>query len=405
VAFPLDIPPALRSALAARPSVLLALSGGVDSGLTLALLRELGCDVGCVTFKNFCYADGDPDDGRACCSLEAIADARRLAVRFGAPHRISGVERAFRTDVIEPFIAEYSAGRTPNPCLACNAQVRFPQLVRLADLGGYDLVATGHYARIDPAASGGNGPGVPALLRGLDREKDQSYFLYRLAPELLRRTVFPLGWFTKRQVRRAAVALGLPVAEKRESQEICFVPDGDRSFLFPEPAAQAPGEIVDRRGRLLGRHRGLVHYTVGQRRGLGVAADRPLYVQALEPAINRLVVGFREELACTGGVCDDAVRLPPDVADRGPEPGEDVSARIRHRHPGTPVRSWRFDGAGLEVTFVDPVFGAAPGQALVLYAGERVIAGGRMIETRTEAAASAEETPPAAGSEEAEREA
>jgi tRNA-specific 2-thiouridylase len=378
VSFPLAIPAALRTALAGRPSVLLALSGGVDSGLSLALLRELGCEVGCVTFKNFCYGETGPDDGRSCCSQEAIDDARRLAARFGAGFQVTGVEDGFRRSVIEPFVADYRAGHTPNPCVACNARVRFPHLLRLAELGGYELVATGHYARVVPGPAGSGGD-APRLLRAVDEDKDQSYFLYRLSPATLRRLVFPLGWSTKEAVRRAAAELELPVAGKRESQEICFVPDGDRSFLFGDGPATAPGEIVDARGKVLGRHRGLVHYTVGQRRGLEIAAPDPLYVLALEPATNRLVVGRREELARTRIDCDEAVIHAPGFVDDGGAEGAPVVARIRHRHRGVAVASWRRRDDALVVELAEPAAGVAPGQALVLYAGERVIAGGRIV--------------------------
>jgi tRNA-specific 2-thiouridylase len=375
VTFPLPVPDALRRRLAPGTTVILGLSGGVDSAVTLALLRDLGCDVQCVTFKNFCYGDAAEDLGeRSCCSLEAIAEARRLAARYDAPHWVGDVSAAFRTAVIEPFVAEYRAARTPNPCLLCNGEVRFPELVRLADRQGCELVATGHYARVDP------GGDAARLLRGIDPDKDQSYFLHRVDRRLLARVVFPLGWFTKTQVRAAAAELGLRAATKPDSQEICFVPDDDRTFLFAGEDAPVPGEIVDRAGRVLGSHRGLVHYTVGQRRGLQVAAAEPLYVVKLEAETNRLVVGGRRELAC-GRLAADRFRaavgdLPAAGATYG---GERVTARIRHRHAGVPVARWRRDGARIAVELAEPVTGAAPGQGLVLFAGDLVLGGGRLV--------------------------
>ena len=398
--FPLPIPDPLRRALAPGASVLLAASGGVDSSLALALLRELGCEVLCVTFKNFCYTEEVAVPDKACCSLEAIEDARRLARQFGARHWVSDVSETFESLVIDPFVAEYSIGRTPNPCLACNAQVRFPSLLRLAEQQGCQYVATGHYARVvtdltPPYGRGGGGQassdgqdgpvlaGHPALLRGVDGAKDQAYFLHRIDLATLPRVVFPLGWYTKQQVRAAARELGLPVAAKAESQEICFVPDGDRSFLFQDPAATTPGDIVDGEGRRLGRHRGLLHYTVGQRRGLGIAAPRRLYVVALDRSANQLVVGYVEELAVTRIDCDRFASSVPDFPERGPQPAfaPEVTARIRHRHVGVLVSGWRRDGESLSVTLAAPALGVAPGQDLVLYGGDVVLGGGRILAT------------------------
>jgi len=373
---PLPIHEELRRAVPPGATVLLALSGGVDSALSLVLLRELGCEVLAVTFKNFCYADERPASAKACCSLEAIADARDVAARFGARHWVHDVAALFGARVIDPFVAEYAAARTPNPCLLCNSSVRFPELLRLADQQGCDLVATGHYARIRRGPDGG-----ADLLRGVDRDKDQSYFLSQVPREVWPRVVLPLGWSTKTEVRAAAAALRLKVADKPESQEICFVPDGDRGFLFAGGQATRPGPIVDVDGRVLGEHRGLIHYTVGQRRGLTIAHPVPLYVLALEPAANRLVVGPREQLAVRRLVCD---RFRPAVADL-PEagPASDRAgpwlARVRHRHAGARVASWRRAGERLRVDLAEPVYGAAPGQGLTLYEGDRVLGGGRLL--------------------------
>ena len=371
--FPLPIPEPLRRALPPGTGVLLGISGGVDSAVALAVLKALECDVQCVTFKNFCYsADQVELTEKSCCSLDAIEDARRLARGFGAPHWVGDVAEPFRLNVIDPFISEYSAARTPNPCLSCNSDVRFPELVRLADRQGCRFAATGHYARID-------GQGDEArLLAGLDPAKDQSYFLHRIGRELFPRLVFPLGWWVKEDVRRAARELGISVADKRDSQEICFVPDDDRTFLFKN--GEEPGDVVNRKGEVLGRHRGLLHYTVGQRKGLGIAADRPLYVLALDPENNRVVLGYREELTVTSLMADRFVAAVPDFPSTGPAKGGCL-ARIRHRHQGTPVASWQLRGEFLEVILAEPVEGAAPGQGLVLYDGETVLGGGRIMKT------------------------
>ena len=371
--FPLEIPEPLRRALPPGTGVLLGLSGGVDSAVCLAVLQALGCDVQCVTFKNFCYSDGEIElTEKSCCSLEAIEDARRLARRCGVQHWVRDVAEPFRLNVIDPFVQEYTAARTPNPCLNCNSDVRFPELVRLADRQGCGFAATGHYARI-----GGQGAGA-RLMTGLDPAKDQSYFLHRIDRELFPRLVFPLGWWTKTEVRRAARELGLAVADKRDSQEICFVPDDDRTFLFADP--EQPGEVVNRRGEVLGRHRGLMHYTVGQRKGLGIAADRPLYVLALDRERNRVVLGGREELQVVRIVADRFRAAVPDFPAAGAG-GGGHQARIRHRHGGTPVAGWELTGDRLTVTLEEPVEGAAPGQGLVLYRGETVLGGGRILQT------------------------
>ncbi len=374
MSFPLPVPDALRAALPRGSGVLLGLSGGVDSSVALALLAHLGCEVHAVTLKNFCTGDGSfgGEGNRSCCSLDAIDAARRTAAALGARHWVSGVEPAFRSRVIEPFVDEYLAGRTPNPCVGCNAAVRFPQLTRLADELGLDHVATGHYARVLA------GPDGPELHRALDPDKDQSYFLHRLERDVLVRCVFPLGWSAKPDVRAAAAALGLEAAARPDSQEICFVPDDDRSFLFAGRETGADGEIVHRDGRILGRHRGLAHYTVGQRRGLGVADAEPLFVVALEKAGNRVVVGPRDALRVGRVRCDGFVDLAG-VPRRGPVGPGPWTVQLRHRHAGAPVREWSRDGERLEVVLDGTAVGVAPGQFLVLYRGDRVCGGGRIV--------------------------
>ena len=380
--FPLEIPDVLRRQLPPGTGVLLGISGGVDSAVTLALLKALECDVQCVTFKNFCYSEDQIDlTEKSCCSLEAIDDARRLAHSFDAPHWVCNVEEPFREQVIDPFVSDFLLAETPNPCLACNSVVRFPELVRLADRQGCAFAATGHYARI-----GGQGSEA-RLLRGLDEGKDQSYFLHRISPQLFPRMVFPLGWYVKPQVRQAARELGLTVAEKQDSQEICFVPDGDRGFLFadqPGMPATEPGNIVNRQGEVLGRHRGLVHYTVGQRKGLGVAAAEPLYVFKLDLDRRELVVGSKADLRQGHLLANDFQAAGPDFpavwTDSGAE--QPVVVRIRHRHPGARVKGWQLSGGNIRLEMTDFIDGPTPGQACVLYRGDEVLGGGRILKNQ-----------------------
>lgn len=378
--FPLPVPPDLRAAAPPGTRVLLGVSGGVDSSLALALLVHLGCEVHCVTFKNFCTAAGafGGEGNRSCCSLDAIEDARRLAARFGVRHWVSSTETRFRDEVIDPFVDAYLSGRTPNPCVACNTSVRFPELAHRADALGLDRIATGHYARTERRGD------ETALLRGVDADKDQSYFLHGLDQDLLARCLFPLGGLEKTQVRAAAAALGLSAAARPDSQEICFVPDDDRRFLFAGRGGESPGEIVDGDGRVVGTHRGLIHYTVGQRRGLGVAAPQPLYVVALDAEANRVVVGPRAVLDVRTVSCDRFARTAPGFPDRGvtPEDARGLRAQIRYRHPGTPVSRWTVAGERLQIGLAAPAQGVAPGQFLVLYEGERVLGGARIVSAR-----------------------
>jgi tRNA-specific 2-thiouridylase len=382
--FPLEIPDSLRRQLPPGTGVLLGISGGVDSAVTLAMLKALECEVQCVTFKNFCYSEGDDDSSeKSCCSLEAIDDARRLAYSFDSPHWVGDVEKPFRQQVIDPFIKDYVKATTPNPCLACNADVRFPELVRLAERQGCGFAATGHYARIETAGNDAQ------LLCGVDPGKDQSYFLHRIEPRLFPRLSFPLGWYNKTQVRWAAAELGLQVAKKRDSQELCFVPDGDRGFLFSDqagtPATQA-GNIINRQGEVLGRHRGLIHYTVGQRKGLGVAAAEPLYVLELDLKRSALIVGVKADVWRDDIVAENfqtAVADFPSEWSRevsGPtDPDDNVILRIRHGHAGARVLSWQMRNDRIQVKLADEVDAPAPGQACVIYRGDVVLGGGRMM--------------------------
>lgn len=347
--------------------VIVGMSGGVDSSVAAALLARAGHDVIGVSLQLIDHSQG----GRVarCCSPEDFLDARRVASQFGFPYYVVNEEESFRHRVLDDFAAEYRRGRTPNPCVRCNTGVKFATLCRLAPALDAAAVATGHYARrgVDPAT------GAPRVLRGRDRDKDQSYFLFDLTPEQLAMARFPLGDMTKEEVRRAAAEMGLATAGKPESQDVCFVEGGDyRGFLRRHAGDGAPepgGEMVDPAGRVVGRHDGLSSYTVGQRRGLGLGGPRRLYVVRVEASSNRVVVGGEEDLLA-GAIDLSGVRC----AARQTAFRADV--RIRHRHEAAPAVVTPGGEGTARVVFDTPVRGAAPGQAAVFYDGDVVLGGG-----------------------------
>jgi len=342
--------------------VAVALSGGVDSSVAAALLVREGHDVVGVTLQQWPRGDDEADRHGGCCSLSAVEDARRVAALLGVPYYVWNLEREFGERVIAPFHEAYRSGRTPNPCLRCNAFVRFDLMLRrVLDLE-FDALATGHYARILP----GSGRELE-LHAAVDAAKDQSYVLYHLDQERLARIRFPLGAMTKPEVRAVARAAGLPVADKRESMDICFVPGGRTAVYLGLHLPHEAGEVVDRGGRVLGAHRGTALYTVGQREGLGQLAEAgPWYVTAIDAAANRLVVGRREEL----GV--DRVELE-DVRFVGERPDRPLACEARLRYRARPLPAVYEDGV---LTLGETFCGAAPGQAAVMYRGSRVLGGG-----------------------------
>ncbi len=356
--------------------VVVALSGGVDSAVAAALLVEQGYDVVGVMMR--LWSAGERPLENRCCSAEAVDDARRVADLLDIPFYLINYERQFQEHVVDYFLDEYTLGRTPNPCLACNRFIKFDMLLKRALALDARYLATGHYCRIVP------GPAGFRLLRGVDPKKDQSYMLHILGQEQLGHILFPLGAMTKDQVRSVAAERGLPVAEKAESQDLCFVPAGDYRDMLREsrPQSMVPGPVEDSLGNQVGTHQGLPQYTVGQRHGLGLKGGSkspsglgdvdPLYVVRLDPGRNALIVGSNQEL-CHREV---VVVNPTFVSGEAPADGTRVTAKVRYRSPEAPAILRRAEGARLVLEFDEAQRAVTPGQAIVFYSGEEVLGGG-----------------------------
>jgi tRNA-specific 2-thiouridylase len=351
--------------------IAVAMSGGVDSSVAAAVLVEQGHDVIGLSMQLYDQSGGERTFG-SCCTLDDLHDARRVAAAINIPHYILNLERQFDAQVVSNFVREYAAGRTPLPCAHCNSDLKFATLVDRARGFDADLVATGHYARVTRDETTGRF----LLRRAADSAKDQSYFLFSLTQAQLARAVFPIGGLPKAEVRDFARRHGLFVADKPDSHEICFVPDNDYASFVKQrtPAAAHHGDVIDEHGRVLARHGGIHGFTVGQRKGLGLASSptgAPMYVLALRPADHQVVIGPKSALERTVVTASDVNWIVDEPAGT-----IRVTAQIRHRHRAAEAVARAIGGGRVEVTFSEPQLAVAPGQALVLYDGDVVVGGG-----------------------------
>lgn len=357
--------------------VVVGMSGGVDSSVAAYLLKEQGYDVIGITMQIWQEEDSCAvEENGGCCGLSAVEDARRVAAALDIPYYVMNFKKEFRESVIDYFTEEYLRGRTPNPCIACNRYVKWEALLHRSLAVGADYIATGHYARVEKLDNGRY-----ALRRCVSASKDQTYALYSLTQEQLKRTLMPAGEYTKSQIRAIAREKGLPVADKPDSQDICFVPDGDYAAFIEDTVWKTAGKklpdgnFVTPDGRVLGRHKGIIHYTVGQRKGLGLALGHPVFVLEIRAETNEVVIGTYEE-SLTHTV--RAKHLSFMAAEDLPEPRR-VYAKIRYNHRGAWCMAEKTGPDEIVCHFEEPLRAVTPGQALVLYDGEYVLGGGTIV--------------------------
>lgn len=357
-----------------KKKVVVGMSGGVDSSVAAYLLKEQGYDVIGVTMQ--IWQDEEEELKAAnggCCGLSAVDDARRVAQTLEIPYYVMNFKKEFKCSVMDYFVEEYLKGRTPNPCIACNRYVKWEALLKRSLDIGADYIATGHYARIDRLPNGRF-----AIRNSVTAAKDQTYALYNLNQEQLSHTLMPVGEYQKDEIRRIAGEAGLPVAQKPDSQEICFVPDNDYAAFIDREAGRrvpGPGNFVDRDGNILGRHKGITHYTVGQRRGLELAMGHRIFVTQIRPETNEVVIGENEDVFTDTVVCEQVNYMSvPELN----EPKR-VLAKIRYNHPGEYCMIEKLPDGRVLCTFEKPVRASTPGQAAVFYDGEYVLGGGTIV--------------------------
>lgn len=356
-----------------KKKVVVGMSGGVDSSVAAWLLKEQGYDVIGVTMQIWQDEEQEiQEENGGCCGLSAVDDARRVATDLGIPYYVMNFKQEFKEKVIDYFIDEYLQGRTPNPCIACNRYVKWESLLKRSMDIGADYIATGHYAQIVRLVNGRY-----TLKTSVTSVKDQTYALYNLTQEQLKRTLMPVGSYSKEQIRQIADQIGLQVANKPDSQDICFVPDGDYASYIEENSGQRirPGNFVTTDGTIVGQHKGIVHYTVGQRKGLGLSLGHPVFVLEIRPETNEIVIGSNEE-SMSHYVRADRVNY---MSAADIEGKKRVWAKIRYNHKGAWCTVEKTGADEILCTFEEPVRAITPGQAVVLYDGEYVLGGGTII--------------------------
>lgn len=357
-----------------KKKVVVGMSGGVDSSVAAWLLKEKGYDVIGVTMQIWQEEENIvQEENGGCCGLSAVDDARQVAWKLNIPYYVMNFRNEFRANVMDYFIEEYLRGRTPNPCIACNRYVKWESLLKRSMDIGADYIATGHYARIEQLPNGRY-----ALRKSATAAKDQTYALYNLTQEQLSRTLMPVGEYTKDEVREIAQRLDLPVAHKRDSQEICFIPDHDYAKFIEENVSEVPpaGNFVDVDGNVIGRHKGITHYTVGQRKGLNLAMGRPVFVTAIRPETNEVVIGDSEDVFTNRLRCSNLNWMAVDGIHGGTM---EVTAKIRYSHKGAKCLVRDLGDGTAECEFEEPVRAVTPGQAVVFYDGDYVAGGGTIL--------------------------